>query len=165
MKKFLLLKGDSQEGIVEFNSIEDAQKYADNPSKILKREEIMSKLEEAAKSHAGLTPDVLDIKNLRDLRTISARKSLQRYNSFIEGAKWQKDNMWISVEEFGYPPYDKQCEIDKRKRYLLRFVSGSISQTVSYKVGYLARGNRFVGEMDWVSVTHWMPIPEIKKGE
>ena len=86
-------------------------------------------------------------------------------DGFLAGAEWQKNNMWISVEEFGYPPYDKKCEIDKRKRYLLRFVSGSISQTVSYKVGYLDREDRFVGEMDWVSVTHWMPIPEIKKGE
>ena len=84
---------------------------------------------------------------------------------FFCGAEWQRNNLWISVEEVGYPPYDKKCEIDKRKRYLLRFVSGSISQTVSYKVGYLAREDRFVGEMDWVSVTHWMPIPEMKKGE
>lgn len=94
MKKFLLLKGDSQEGIVEFNSIEDAQKYADNPSKILKREEIMSKLEEAARKHAGITPDVMGVKNLRDLRTIKARKSLQRYDSFVKGAEWQLNNVW-----------------------------------------------------------------------
>ena len=82
---------------------------------------------------------------------------------FFCGAEWQRNNLWISVEEFGYPPYDKKCEIDKRERYLLRVVSGSISQTVNYKIGYLARGERFVGEMDWVSVTHWMPIPKFNE--
>lgn len=112
----------------------------------------MNRLEEAANAFASS-------------ETLSEYENSLCVSAFIAGTEWQKNNMWISVEEFGYPPYDKQCEIDKRERYLLRFVSGSISQTVSYKVGYLARGDRFVGEMDWVSVTHWMPIPEIKKGE
>lgn len=44
----------------------------------------MDKLEEEARKHAGITPDVMDVKNLRDLRTISARKSLQRYDSFVK---------------------------------------------------------------------------------
>ena len=110
-----------------------------------------NKLQKAANSIGGVHPDWDPLTSFRW--------------GFKEGAKWLSENMWISVEEFGYPHYDKKCEIDKRERYLLRFVSGSISQTVSYKVGYLAREDRFVGEMDWVSVTHWMPIPEIEKGE
>lgn len=106
----------------------------------------MDKLEEAANTFASS-------------ETLSEYENSLCVSSFIAGAEWQKNNMWTNVEEFGYPPYDKKCDIDKRERYLLRFVSGSIRQTVSYKVGYLAREDRFVGEMDWVSVTHWMPIP------
>jgi len=38
----------------------------------------MDKLEEAARKYGGITPDVMDIKNLRDLRTISAMKIKER---------------------------------------------------------------------------------------
>ena len=54
----------------------------------------MDRLEEAARKHAGITPDVMDVKNLRDLRAIKARKSLQRYDSFVKGAEWQLNNAW-----------------------------------------------------------------------
>ena len=119
----------------------------------------MDKLEEVAREYAkGYYSDNIYPSEIKDIVN-----NLEL--SFTAGVEWQKNNMWISVEEFGYPPFDKKCEIDKRERYLLRVVSGSISQTVSYEIGHLAREHRFVGEMDWVSVTHWMPIPEIKKGE
>lgn len=112
----------------------------------------MNKLEEVANAFASS-------------ETLSEYENSLCVSSFVAGAEWQNNNMWISVEEFGYPHFDKECEIAKRERYLLRFVYGSISQSVSYKVGCLVREDRFIEEMDWVSVTHWMPIPEIKKGE
>ena len=118
--------------------------------KDLMNEKKLSVLEEAARKYENKERFVLDREYTRE----------SVINAFIAGAEWQKNNMWISVEEFGYPPYDKKCEIDKRERYLLRVVSGSISPTVSYEIGYLAREDRFVGEMDWVKVTHWMPVPE-----
>lgn len=118
--------------------------------KDLMNEKKLSVLEEAARKYENKERFVLDREYTRE----------SVINAFIAGAEWQRNNMWISVEEFGYPPYDKKCEIDKRERYLLRVVSGSISPTVSYKIGYLAREDRFVGEMDWRYVTHWMPIPE-----
>ena len=109
----------------------------------------MNKLEEAARKHAGITPDVIDVKNLRDLRTISARKSLQRYDSFVKGAEWQKSNMWIRID-------DRENVIPNDKDILIRMSNGEVR-----------RYNE-----DWESefaidgiVTHWMPIPEIKKGE
>lgn len=121
----------------------------------------MSKLEEAAKKHAGITPDVLDIKNLRDLRTISARKSLPRYNSFVEGAKWQLNNMWIPVEE-GLPDVDKQCFVITK--------NGKCSASNMY-IPKDCHGN-ILGEKEWEgslsfkeSIVAWMPIPEIKKGK
>ena len=118
--------------------------------KDLMNEKKLSVLEEAARKYENKERFVLDREYTRE----------SVINAFIAGAEWQKNNMWISVEEFGYQPYDKKCEIDKRERYLLRVVSGSISPIVSYKIGYLAREDRFVGEMDWVKVTHWMPVPE-----
>ena len=109
----------------------------------------MNKLEESARKHAGITPDVIDVKNLRDLRTISARKSLQRYDSFVKGAEWQKNNMWIRID-------DRENVIPNDKDILIRMSNGEVR-----------RYNE-----DWESefaldgiVTHWMPIPEIKKGE
>ena len=89
---------------------------------------------------------------------------MMKYNAFKAGVEYQKENMWVDIEENGYPPYDENRKFEQ-ENYLLRFVSGSISPKISYKIGYLAREDRFVGEMDWVSVTHWIEIPEIKKGE
>ncbi len=121
----------------------------------------MNKLEEAARKHAGITPDVMDVKNLRDLRTISARKSLQRYDSFAKGAEWQKNNMWIPVEE-ELPDVDKQCFVITK--------NGKCSVSNMY-IPKDCCGN-VLGEKEWKgslsfkeSIVSWMPIPEIKEGE
>lgn len=79
-------------------------------------------------------------------------------NMFIKGANWKFEHMWIDIEENGYPPYNENSE---QENYLLRFVSGSIAPKISYKIGYLTRKYKFIGEMDWVRVTHWMPIPKM----
>lgn len=65
---------------------------------------------------------------------------------------------WISVEE-RYPDFDKAQPLNKRERYLVRVVSGSAIQKVTYAVAWLTGRYKFCNEMDWVRVTHWMPIP------
>jgi len=84
-------------------------------------------------------------------------------DGFLAGAEWQKDNMWMDVEEDGYPPYDENCGAFEQEKYLLRYVSGSISPKISYRIGFLSNIYRFIGEIDWVKVTHWMPIPKFVK--
>jgi hypothetical protein len=84
-------------------------------------------------------------------------------SAFKAGAKYQKENMWMDVEEDGYPPYDENCGEFEQEKYLLRYVSGSISPKISYRIGFLSNIYRFIGEMDWVKVTHWMPIPKLVK--
>ena len=80
--------------------------------------------------------------------------------SFIDGANWQRERAWVDVEKSGYPPFDKNCEISKRERYLVRFLAGSIDPKVSYVVSSLTGERRFSAECSWRHVTHWMPIPE-----
>ena len=96
----------------------------------------MSKLEEAANSFASS-------------ETLSEYENSLCVSSFIAGAEWQNSNMWISI-------YDRHNAIPNDKDVLIRMSNGEVR-----------RYNE-----DWESefaidgiVTHWMPIPEIKKGE
>lgn len=77
---------------------------------------------------------------------------------FKAGAEWMEKNLWISVDD-GYPPFEKEFPLSKRKLYFVRAINGSICQEVVYTVAKLIHDSRFSCEMDWVSVTHWMPIP------
>lgn len=78
---------------------------------------------------------------------------------FIKGAEWQKEQSpWISVE-CKYPSYDKSSSLNKRERYIVRVISGSAKQDITYTLAWLTGRNRLNVEMDWVKVTHWMPIP------
>lgn len=119
----------------------------------------MNDLEKNARLYAGITPDVKDVQNLYQIKTNQSEKAMMKYNAFKAGVEYQKENMWIDIEENGYPPYNENSE---QENYLLRFVSGSISPKISYKIGYLTGKYKFIGEMDWVRVTHWMPIPKMK---
>ena len=121
----------------------------------------MNKLEKAARLYAGITPDVKDVLNLYQLKTNQSEKALKKYNAFKAGAEYQKENMWMDVEKDGYPTYDENCGAFEQEKYLLRYVSGSIDPKVSYRIGFLSNRYRFIGEMDWVRVTHWMPIPKM----
>lgn len=78
--------------------------------------------------------------------------------AFVSGAEWMGKNSWISVDD-GYPPFEKEFPLSKRKSYFVRAINGSICQEVVYTVAKLIHDSRFSCEMDWVSVTHWMPIP------
>ena len=96
----------------------------------------MNKLEEAANVFASS-------------ETLSEYENSLCVSSFIAGAEWQNSNMWISI-------YDRHNAIPNDKDVLIRMSNGEVR-----------RYNE-----DWESefaidgiVTHWMPIPEIKKGE
>ena len=96
----------------------------------------MNKLEEAANVFASS-------------ETLSEYENSLCVSSFIAKAEWQNSNMWISI-------YDRHNAIPNDKDVLIRMSNGEVR-----------RYNE-----DWESefaidgiVTHWMPIPEIKKGE
>lgn len=67
---------------------------------------------------------------------------------------------WISIED-KYPEYEPSIPDEKKTRYLVRVIIGSIMPTVGYCVAYVAGKSRFNVDMDWNKVTHWMPIPII----
>ena len=96
----------------------------------------MNKLEEAANAFASS-------------ETLSECENSLCVSSFVAGAEWQNSNMWISI-------HDRHNAIPNDKDVLIRMSNGEVR-----------RYNE-----DWESefaidgiVTHWMPIPEIKKGE
>ena len=96
----------------------------------------MNKLEEAANIFASS-------------ETLSEYENSLCVSSFIAGAEWQKNNMWIRID-------DRDNVIPNDKDVLIRMSNGEVR-----------RYNE-----DWESefaldgtVTHWMPIPEMKKGE
>ena len=108
----------------------------------------MNKLEEAANEFASS-------------ETLSEYENSLCVSSFISGAEWQKNNMWISVEE-ELPDVDKQCFV------ITKNGKCSVSNMYIPKDCY---GN-VLGEKEWKgsfsfkeSIVAWMPIPEIKKGE
>ena len=122
--------------------------------KDLMNEKKLSVLEEAAKINTHIHYiDEIYPSEIKDILS-------DMEQSFIDGANWQREKSWIDVEKSGYPPFDKNCEISKRERYLVRFSSGSIDPKVNYAVCFLTRKDRFSAEGDWRNVTHWMPIPE-----
>ena len=107
----------------------------------------MDKLEEAANVFASS-------------ETLSEYENSLCVSSFIAGAEWQKNNMWISVEE-GLPDVGKQCFV------ITKNGKCSVSNMYIPKDCY---GN-VLGEKEWKgsfsfkeSIVAWMPIPEIKKG-
>ena len=122
--------------------------------KDLMNEKKLSVLEEAAKMNTHIHYiDEIYPSEIKDIVS-------DMEESFIDGANWQRERTWIDIEKSGYPPFDKDCEISKRERYLVRFLSGSIDNKVSYLVSSLTSECRFSAECSWRHVTHWMPIPE-----
>lgn len=122
--------------------------------KELMNEKKLSILEEAAKRNTHIHYiDEIYPSEIKDIVS-------DMEQSFIDGASWQREITWIDIEKSGYPPFDIDCEISKRERYLVRFLAGSIDPKVNYAVSFLNNKYRFSAEGDWRHVTHWMPIPE-----
>ena len=120
----------------------------------LMNEKKLSVLEEAAKMFTHI--HYIDENYPSEIKDIISDME----QSFIDGANWQRERTWIDVEKSGYPPFDRNCEVSKRERYLVRFMTGSIDPKVCYAVSFLTSKYRFSAEGDWRRVTHWMLIPE-----
>lgn len=74
--------------------------------------------------------------------------------SFIVG--YTEANKWISVKE-ELPPFE-DVPINERTKYLVKICTGSISPKIDVRIGCLSNHRKWIGEMDWVTVTHWRPI-------
>ena len=125
----------------------------------------MNKLEEAANSfadkHGFIVPynvSGIEITNDDYYDKVDVKASK---DGFIAGAEWQKNNMWISVDE-DLPYVGKQCFVITK--------NGKCSVSNMY-IPKDCCGN-VLGEKEWKgslsfkeSIVAWMPIPEIKKGE
>lgn len=69
---------------------------------------------------------------------------------------------WISVEE-RYPEYDSNLPLTGRERFIVRVVYGSAETKINYTLAWMNGRTRFNVEMDWVKVTHWMPMPKFEE--
>lgn len=76
----------------------------------------------------------------------------------------RKKSLWISTDE-SYPDYDNSIPLDKRERYIVRVECGSANMKVRYTIAWMSSRYRFNVEMDWVRVTHWMPMPKFDENE
>ena len=114
--------------------------------KELMNEKKLSILEEAAKEYENKEIFVLDGEYTKE----------SVINAFLAGAEWQKNNLWISVEE-ELPYADKPCFVITKNNKC------SVS---SMYIPKDCHGN-VLGEKEWKgslsfkeSIVSWMPIPE-----
>lgn len=115
----------------------------------------MSKLEEAANAFASS-------------ETLSEYENSLCVSSFLAGAEWQKNNMWFDVEKDGYPEYKESYSMLNNK-YIVIVECRNMYLNKAVTISALTSHSHFNVEMNSntavIKVTHWMPIPEIKKGE
>lgn len=122
----------------------------------------MSKLEEAARNYIDkYYADDEYPSEIKDIVTDSEQ-------SFIAGAEWQKNNMWFDVEKDGYPEYKESYSMLNNK-YIVIVECQNMYLNKAVTISYLTSHSHFNVEMNSntavIKVTHWMPIPEFKKGE
>lgn len=90
------------------------------------------------------------------------------FGDFINGAKWALRNQWISVEE-ALPARARFLdgeESDKSIYVLVRHKNEAVTSAwycYCTKVWYFAVGRKGDNSIH-AEITHWMPIPELKKG-
>lgn len=103
----------------------------------------------------------------------------EQYNSCFEGfskrgtklRELMKENVklsnpWISVED-GLPEEDKEEEYWSVEVYVRNEYGGTTAACYNYKrkEWHLTYGRLEGGSLIHTNITHWMPIPELKKGE
>lgn len=81
---------------------------------------------------------------------------LEEYIQDAYIAGYTEANKWISVED-ELPPFE-DVPINERTKYLIKVSTGSISPKIDVRIGCLSNHRKWIGEMDWVTVTHWRPI-------
>ena len=120
--------------------------------KELMNEKELSVLEEAAKmnTHIHYTDEIYPL--LSEIKDVVSDMD----QSFIDGANWQKNNMWIFVKN-ELPDVDRQCFVITK--------NGKCSVSNMY-IPKDCHGN-VLGEKEWKgslsfkeSIVAWMPIPE-----
>ena len=79
--------------------------------------------------------------------------------AFAEGAKFAIDNLWISVDEALPNPMEEVVAIDENENTSLAWVSASRTWVVN-KTNCISDV-----AFDYGKITHWMPIPKLKKDE
>ena len=88
--------------------------------KDLMNEKKLSILEEAAKMNTHV--HYIDEIYPSEIKDIVSNME----QSFIDGANWQGEMTWKDIEKSGYPPFDKNCEVSKRERFLVRFLESPV---------------------------------------
>ena len=118
--------------------------------KDLMNEKKLSVLEEAAKTNTHI--HYIDEIYPSEIKDIASDME----QSFIDGANWQKSNMWIPIEE-RLPDVDRQCSV------ITKNGKCSVSNMCIHKD---CHGN-VLGKKEWKgslsfkeSIVAWMPIPE-----
>lgn len=117
-------------------------------------EEMRDKLEQSARGYAGLnSPDQHSCKN-----SLKREINFRKYMAFRAGARWQKENMWISVEE--------KPESDEDYFFMLNIYTNPPTVGVCE---YDKENNEWMDVSSYCPavITHYMPIPkhEFEKGE
>ena len=127
--------------------------------KELMNEKKLSALEEAAKmnTHIHYTDEIYPL--LSEIKDVVSDME----QSFIDGAQWQKNNMWFDIKKDGYPEYEKSNNL-ALKKYIVRAECENMCIKESVTISFLINPCKFNIEMNSniakVRVTHWMPIPE-----
>ena len=106
----------------------------------------MDKLEEAANAFASS-------------ETLSEYENSLCVSSFIAGAEWKRNNLWIPVSEY-LPPcvIGGYCSMDV-------FVLNHAASAGYYDKSRNKWFSNWDEGVEIEGITHWMPIPEMKKGE
>ena len=103
-----------------------------------------NKLEDAAREYAEIRGNI-------DKET----QSYIEYNSFKDGAQWQLNNMWIPVE--GELPEDDEDLFFGLDMNRNPPAVGACIYDKKMNIWYDEK-------IEITHITHWMPIPEFKKG-
>lgn len=75
------------------------------------------------------------------------------YAGYTEALRWRDVNVEL-------PPFEN-VPINERTKYIVKVCTGSMTPKVDIRIWSLSNHRRWIGEMDWVSVTHWRPIETI----
>ena len=127
--------------------------------KDLMNEKRIRELKEAAKysTHIHYTDEIYPL--LSEIKDVVSDME----QSFIDGAEWQKSNMWFDIKKDGYPEYEKSNNL-ALKKYIVRVECENMCIKESVTISFLVNPCKFNVEMNSkiarVKVTHWMPIPE-----
>ena len=125
--------------------------------KELMNEKKLSALEEAAKTNTHIHYiDEICPSEIKDIVS-------DMEQSFIDGAEWQKSNLWFDIKKDGYPEYEKSNNL-ALKKYIVRAECENMCIKESVTISFLINPCQFNIEMNSkiarVKVTHWMQIPE-----